>query len=65
MPGPDAATATVRHAVRSALRGLTAGDLVLVACSGGADSLALAAATAFEARHWKNMIPSAPRPMAW
>ena len=29
--------------------GLEPGDLVLVACSGGADSLALAAATAFEA----------------
>jgi tRNA(Ile)-lysidine synthase len=31
------------------MRGLQPGDLVLVACSGGADSLALAAATAFEA----------------
>jgi tRNA(Ile)-lysidine synthase len=31
------------------LRDLHPGDLVLVACSGGADSLALAAATAFEA----------------
>ncbi|HYN68521.1 MAG TPA: tRNA lysidine(34) synthetase TilS [Ornithinibacter sp.] len=46
---PDAATAAVRHAVRAALADLGPHDLVLVACSGGADSLALAAATAFEA----------------
>jgi len=39
----------VRHAVRTALSDLTSGDLVLVGCSGGADSLALAAACAFEA----------------
>jgi len=39
----------VRHAVRTALAELTSGDLVLVGCSGGADSLALAAACAFEA----------------
>ena len=45
---PDAATATVRHAVRAAVADLVPGDLVLVACSGGADSLALAAAAAFE-----------------
>jgi tRNA(Ile)-lysidine synthase len=36
--------------VRASLAGLTPGDLVLVACSGGPDSVALAAATAFEAR---------------
>jgi tRNA(Ile)-lysidine synthase len=47
--GPHPAVAEVRHAVRSALTDLAAGDLVLVACSGGADSLALAAATAFAA----------------
>lgn len=47
--GPDPAVATVRRAVRSALAPLPAGALVLVACSGGADSLALAAAAAFEA----------------
>jgi tRNA(Ile)-lysidine synthase len=42
----------VRLAVRSVLAECPPGDLVLVACSGGADSLALAAATAFEApRH--------------
>ncbi|MFL6177462.1 MAG: tRNA lysidine(34) synthetase TilS [Ornithinibacter sp.] len=57
---PDAATAAVRHAVRATLTDLMSapnrsapavvpGDLVLVACSGGADSLALAAAAAFEA----------------
>ena len=46
---PDAATAAIRVAVRSALADLAPGDLVLVACSGGADSLALAAATAHEA----------------
>ncbi len=43
--GPAPAVAAVRSAVRATL-----GDrAVLVACSGGADSLALAAATAFEA----------------
>ena len=46
---PDAATAAVRLAVRASLADVVPGDLVLVACSGGADSLALAAATAFEA----------------
>jgi tRNA(Ile)-lysidine synthase len=43
------AVADVRRAVRASFAGLAAGDLVLVALSGGADSLALAAATAFEA----------------
>ena len=48
--------AAVRSAVRQALTGLAvpaggeASPLVLVACSGGADSLALAAATAFVGR---------------
>ena len=47
MAGPDPAVARVRSAVRP---GLTASEQpVLVACSGGADSLALAAAVAFEA----------------
>jgi tRNA(Ile)-lysidine synthase len=45
MPGPHPAVAQLRSAVRPAL----AGPGVLVACSGGADSLALAAAVAFEA----------------
>jgi tRNA(Ile)-lysidine synthase len=43
------AIADVRRAVRGALQGMPADSLVLVALSGGADSLALAAATAFEA----------------
>ncbi|WP_183391508.1 tRNA lysidine(34) synthetase TilS [Kineococcus radiotolerans] len=55
MSGPPAAVAAVRVAVRRDLRelrdlpGAHRGGLVLVACSGGADSLALAAATAVEA----------------
>jgi tRNA(Ile)-lysidine synthase len=47
--GPHPAVAEVRTAVRAGLAGLVPGDLVLVACSGGADSLALAAALAFTA----------------
>jgi tRNA(Ile)-lysidine synthase len=47
--GPHPAVAQVRLAVRRSLRRLAPGDLVLAACSGGADSLALAAALAFEA----------------
>ena len=43
--GPHPAVALVRSAVRAALTA----ERVLVACSGGADSLALAAAVAFEA----------------
>lgn len=49
MGGPSAAVAAVRVAVRRALGDLAAGELVLVACSGGADSTALAAAAGFEA----------------
>ena len=49
MTGPDPATAAVRLAVRATLAQCAPGDLVLVACSGGADSLALAAAVGFEA----------------
>ena len=48
-PGLDPAVAEVRLAVRRALADLEPGGTVLVALSGGADSLALAAATAFEA----------------
>ena len=48
-PRLDPAVAAVRLAVRRALAGLEAGSTVLVALSGGADSLALAAAAAFEA----------------
>src|SRR6185312_8776343 len=47
--GPSPAIAEVRNAVRACLADLAGGELVLVACSGGADSLALAAATAFVA----------------
>ena len=46
MTGPPTSTAAVRVAVRRALAGL--GDPVAAAVSGGADSLALAAALAFE-----------------
>jgi tRNA(Ile)-lysidine synthase len=56
MAGPHPAVAQLRLAVRRCLSdrirepgGLEPGDLVLAACSGGADSLALAAALAFEA----------------
>jgi tRNA(Ile)-lysidine synthase len=49
MTGPAPVVATIRRAVRAALVDLTPGELVLVACSGGADSLALASATAFVA----------------
>ncbi|TYB48818.1 tRNA lysidine(34) synthetase TilS [Actinomadura chibensis] len=47
--GPDPAVAAVRLAVRRALADLPPGVMVLAACSGGADSLALAGALAFEA----------------
>ena len=47
MAGPHPAVAQIRSAVRPALA--DSGQPVLVACSGGADSLALAAALAFEA----------------
>ena len=47
--GPHPAVAEVRYAVRAILAGLSPGDAVLAACSGGPDSLALAAAVAFEA----------------
>jgi tRNA(Ile)-lysidine synthase len=47
--GLSPVVAAVRNAVRASLAGLAPGDLVLAACSGGADSLALAAALAFVA----------------
>ena len=49
MTGPHRAIAAARVAVRRELAPMSPGALVLVACSGGADSLALAAAVAFEA----------------
>ncbi|GAA6524809.1 tRNA lysidine(34) synthetase TilS [Intrasporangium sp. DVR] len=49
MTGPDPAVAATRLAVREHFADVPEGGLVLVACSGGTDSLALAAALAFEA----------------
>ncbi|WP_218779936.1 tRNA lysidine(34) synthetase TilS [Cellulomonas iranensis] len=49
MSGPPPAVAAVRVAVRRALADVEDGATVLVACSGGADSLALAAGLAWEA----------------
>ena len=49
MTGPHPVVAAVRLAVRPLLCDLDPGSTVLVACSGGADSLALASAVAFEA----------------
>lgn len=49
MSAPARAIAATRLAVRRDLEPLPPGSRVLVACSGGADSLALAAAAAFEA----------------
>jgi len=49
MGGPDPAVAAIRLALRRALGEMPPGALVVVACSGGPDSLALAAGTAFTA----------------
>ena len=49
MPSLHPAVAEVRRAVRTALTGLPEGAVVIVGLSGGADSLALAAAVGFEA----------------
>ncbi|UPL18814.1 tRNA lysidine(34) synthetase TilS [Microbacterium aurugineum] len=49
MPSLSPAIAEIRLAVRTALADMPEGSTVIVALSGGADSLALAAATAFEA----------------
>ncbi|HSD02618.1 MAG TPA: ATP-binding protein, partial [Gaiellales bacterium] len=48
-PSLDPAVAEVRLAVRRALAALPTGSTVVIGLSGGADSLALTAATAFEA----------------
>ena len=45
----DSSAPAIRSAVRSALEGFEAGDLIIVAVSGGADSLALAYALSLEA----------------
>ncbi len=50
MTGPHPAVAAARNAVREALDGVDMGAKIWVACSGGADSLALAAAASFVAR---------------
>jgi tRNA(Ile)-lysidine synthase len=47
--GPHPAVAQARASVRRCVGDLEPGDLILAACSGGADSLALAAALAHEA----------------
>jgi len=65
MTGPDPAVAATRSAVRAALTGVPPGAGVLVACSGGADSLALAAAAAFEARREAWRIASVTVDHAW
>jgi tRNA(Ile)-lysidine synthase len=49
MAGPDPAVAAVRRAVRTSLAEVPPGSLVVAAVSGGADSLALLAALAWEA----------------
>lgn len=49
MSGPDPAVAATRLAVREHFADVPEGALLLVACSGGTDSIALAAALAFEA----------------
>lgn len=56
MSGPHPATAAIRVAVRDALAEFATGDLVLVACSGGADSLALAEAAAHVGDHQRRRI---------
>ena len=50
MTGPHPAVAATRNAVREALDGVDMGAKVWVACSGGPDSLALAAAASFVGR---------------
>ena len=47
LTGPHPAVAAARNAVRELLDGSELGTRVWVACSGGPDSLALAAAAAF------------------
>lgn len=50
MPSLSPAVAEIRLAVRNALDGLPEGATIVVALSGGMDSIALTAATVFEAR---------------
>ena len=52
MPPLDPTVAAGRNAVRRALSDLGPGSRIVVAVSGGADSLALASVTAFVADPW-------------
>lgn len=54
--GPHPAVAAVRLAVRREIADLEPGSTILVACSGGADSLALLAATVFESRRAEHRV---------
>ena len=54
--GPHPAVAAVRLAVRKCLVDLEPGSVLVVACSGGADSLALLAATLFESRRDEHLV---------
>ncbi len=54
--GLHPAVAAVRLAVRREIADLEPGSTVLVACSGGADSLALLAATVFESRRAEHCV---------
>lgn len=58
--GPHPAVAATRLAVRRTLADVDPGRTVLVACSGGADSLALLAATLFEARKFEARAAGCP-----
>jgi hypoxanthine phosphoribosyltransferase len=60
MSGPPPAVAAVRNAIRKAVADLPDGARVLVAGSGGADSTALAAATAFVASGARPDLPDRP-----
>lgn len=59
VPSLSPAIAEIRLAVRTAIADLPDGATVVVALSGGADSLALAAAAAFEARAREMQVVSA------
>ena len=54
--GPDPAVAAVRLAVRRCLADAPTEGPVVVGCSGGADSLALVAATVFECRRGRPVV---------
>lgn len=54
--GPHPAVAAVRLAVRRALADLPSRSTLVVACSGGADSMALLAATVFESRRAEHTV---------